>query len=122
MSRLPHEVAAVQQLSFIIHRLVAVVVGLSFSSLCPAVTTTTARFPVEAVAYHAIAASFLENPRLVERYADMLTSHDLVLQAEGGMPSGCADNLAWLWAESLAAPAARVAGYRTILAGRRRGL
>lgn len=116
-----HKGLPIHHASFIIHRSILIVVGLLFSPLSAAMTSATARLSVETVVYHAIAASFLENPRLIQRYADELSSYDLVLQAERGMPSGCADNLAWLWTESLATPAARLAGYRAVLPGRWHG-
>jgi tetratricopeptide (TPR) repeat protein len=87
---------------------------LAFSS--PAATTNTATgFPVETIVYHALTASFLENPRLIQRNLDALTSYDLTLESRGYAACGLTDNLAWLWAESLATPETRTAGYRKVL-------
>jgi len=77
-----------------------------------ATTSTATGFPVEAVVYRALTASFLENPRQVQRCLDALTSYDLMLESQGRSRCGLSDNLAWLWAESLATPEARAAGYR----------
>jgi tetratricopeptide (TPR) repeat protein len=81
-------------------------------------TTLTKRLaliPVDSIVYRAMVASFLENPRQVQRAMDSLTSYDRVMEAQGRDPSGCADNLSWLWAESLATPQARLAGYSKVL-------
>jgi len=94
----------------------AALLSLAAAAPSPATTTTAPSSPpVEAIAYHAIAASFLGNPRTVGYYADMLTSYDLALEAQGRLRTGCADDIAWLWAESLATPRAREAGYRRVL-------
>jgi len=91
-------------------------VSLLPAATTPAAPTTSATtFPVEAIVHRALVASFLENPRLIQRSVDALTSYDLVLQSQGQAPSGLTDNLAWLWAESLATPKGRVAGYREVL-------
>ena len=63
-------------------------------------------------------ASFQEQPREVQRSMDSLASHDNALGAKGRDASGCSDNLTWLWAESLATPQARLAGYGKVLESR----
>lgn len=82
-----------------------------------AATTGTADFPVDSLVYRSILASFLEQPRELQRYADLLTSYDLSLQARGATPTGCSDNARWLWAESLPTEELREAGYVRALAG-----
>jgi len=95
---------------------IASLAAASLVSYLPAATTATAdRFPVEAVVSQAVTGSFLDNPRLVQRARDTLTSYDLFLESQGREPTGLADNLAWLWAESLATPENRAAGYHTVL-------
>ncbi|MCX8035769.1 MAG: tetratricopeptide repeat protein [Candidatus Sumerlaeia bacterium] len=72
---------------------------------------------VEAIAYRSIVASFKENPKEIERCVRQTVRLDREQEMQGGLASGCADNLAWLWAESLAAPEARFAAYELALTG-----
>jgi len=80
-----------------------------------AAISTSAPSPVEAIAYRAVVASFLENPQQIERDLKKLTEFDLGRHSAGAPLSGCSDHLAWLWAESLATAEARLAGYHYVL-------
>jgi len=81
------------------------------ASVRAATGEATTTFPVEAVVHRALTASFLENPRQIQRCLDALTSYDLVLESQGQARCGLSDNMAWLLAESLATPETRPAAY-----------
>lgn len=80
-----------------------------------ATTTTVDRYPVETIVYRAVAASLKGDSKTVHDSVDKLEALDRALEAQGREPTGCTDNMAWLWAESLGTPNDRLTGYEMAL-------
>ena len=72
---------------------------------------------LDTIVRESIVASYLENPRPIEQRVQALRAFDRRRQAAGAPGTGCTDNLAWLWAESLPTPEARAAGHGRIRGG-----
>ena len=96
--------------------LVVAIAALARFSFGDGPTTAPVAFPMTRVVHEAVVASYLEEPREIERHVDTLTSYDLQLRSHGVPPSGCADDMAWLWAVSLPTPELRAQGYEHVAA------